>query len=616
MVEAPVTVRAINESDEFHWTVLDAPKGSEAEFHDSSEKVTSISPDKPGKYTIEVTSGNDAEQLSFKAEPRSDLIEEYAPRLNFHKDAEYRPTRIEALVNNSVLKKDGEIVEENPTLFDLEDRDSSHYIELEGDDSYYPTYQEDYPETVYANVNRNTEYLGENYIGITYWFIYTYDSKHGFSSFGSHQADVESTMILLDPNEKNPVFVGSAAHGGITIVPFEQVAKDNRIDLYPEHKAHSSYLRDTSKYEGDGFQVYSFYLDSSSNSGSHDRILSAFHSDWTGSANRWTPRDYQLIELTGNEVWSTYRGGLDKKPESITPPHQRGQYKDQGTHMEERGFPNHEQVQGTISLNDYSTNEDSRTVDVTVANEGGKPHEFWVTIETENGNILDKKSLRVGTESPCFLTLGLMGGSKTREVELEFDTLADENRDLSVELWLHPPKTRLSNDFEDKIDTFTNTNNNLHGIWSGIGLVVIIAIIFGIILKTKDIEKLRENSTRKVWLPVLGGILGILGAIITLVLDTIIPGSTALGIATIILTRPPGVTTLSITAIIFSILGIISGTNILQKKVPSVFMIVCGIIILISLSAFGVIPFILFFIGGILVLRKTTRNQKTEKSES
>lgn len=455
VVDAPVTVKANNGLDDYHWKVLEAPENSEAEFLNPEEKVTSISPDKPGEYIVELTSENYNENLTFTAEPQSDLIKKYAPLLHFHQADEYRPTRVEALVRNSILKKGEETTEKNPTLFDLENKNSTHYIELKGEESSYPKYQESFPPTVYANLNQNTEYRNEEYIGITYWFIYTYDPKHGFASFGSHQGDVESTIILLDQENKEPKYIGSAAHGGITIAPFEKFSNDNHLDLYPEFGSHGTFLRDTTKYDGDGIQVYSFWSDSDAECGSIKRTLSAFHSGRTGSADKWAPSDYQLIELTGNEIWSTYEGGLAANPGSITPPHQRSQYKDQGPHMEERGCLDYEQVQGRISLDGCSVDGNSGTVDVTVTNEGGKPHEFWITIETVDGDILGKENIRVGTDSPFVLTLGLTGGSKSRNTEVGFDAEVKKDEVLRAELWLHPPETRCDNDFEDESDSFT-----------------------------------------------------------------------------------------------------------------------------------------------------------------
>lgn len=460
VVGTPVSFRATGGTGSYEWMVHAAPGRSEADVHDPTGRVTSLRPDAPGRYEVAVTDGAETALTPFTVTPRSDLIERFAPRLHFHADTAYRPTRLEALVHNASLESNGETVTTDPTVFDLEGRDDAHYLELEGRESEYPEYQEAYPPTIYANVTDETTFRGEKYAAVTYWFVYTYDPKHGFARFGAHQADVESLVVLVD-DEGEGAYVAPAAHGAMTIRPFDQAVPDGtHVAVYPEHKSHATYLRDSSAYDGDGFQVYSHWDDPDADCGDVDPFLSAFHSEWTGSAERWSHdgavgTEYQLVELTGDEVWATYEGGLAADPGSITPPHQRQQYADPGGRMEDRGCPDHEQVSGRIEYEDHSLEADRATVTVTVSNDGGKPHPFWLSVAgPADGEHHGHERARVGTANPRPLIEG-----RRRSVTLELES-PDPDRKLTVQLWLHSPEVRRDRDLEDVTAAFTLGNDD------------------------------------------------------------------------------------------------------------------------------------------------------------
>lgn len=469
VVGAPVWVRASGGSAAIEWTVRDAPEGSEATIRDRSARVTSIRPDEPGSYVLAATDDESA-TLEFEVDPRSAIVERFAPQIHFHEETEYRPTRLEALVENARLRRDGETVVSEPTVFDLAGRDDSHYLELRGDESDYPTYQEAYSPTVYANVTPETEYGGETYAAVTYWFVYTYDPKHGFASFGAHQADVESMVVLIDDDGRD-AYVAAAAHGGMTIVLFEQaVSEGTHPDIYPEHRSHATFLRDTSAYDGDGYQTYSFWSDADADCGSINALESTFHSEWTGSNETWSHDEsegsgYQLVELTGTEVWTDYEGGLSDEPGSIQIPHRRQHYHDPGGRMADRGCPDHEQVSGVIEREDHVIDDgEAATVTVTVTNEGGKPHSFWVTVEpagddteTADNDPLALERVRVGTANPS-----LFGSGRSRSVTIEVEPPVAE-RELVAELWLHPPDVRRPHDLADATVPFRVANEDGSG---------------------------------------------------------------------------------------------------------------------------------------------------------
>lgn len=441
VVGTPVTFRRASGDATGNWT-LTGPEGSNAELHEGQRGTVRLQPDVAGSYQIQVETERGIAVTNVTARERNDLIAQFAPRLHFHEDAPYRPTRIETIVDNAALRTaDGNTVEERPTVFDLANRDGSHYLELTGSESDYPSYQDAYPPTVYSNYVPNVTYDGESYDVINYWFVYTYDPKHGFAQFGSHQGDVEWTSVLVDQNGEG-AYVLSATHGGGNLAPYDQYAEDGRVDLYPEHRSQATYLHDVSASDGNGLQVYDFWGDGSAGCGETAYFESIFYSEWTGSNENWDPTgesgiEYDLVELTGDELWASYEGGFNSAPGSITGPHQRDTF-DAPANGFTDACPVSEQISGSLSVDSFD--EESNTVDVTVENDGGKPHEFWVTLE-DGDEVLSTESVRVGTTRWELV-------DATARTTLSFE----EDRDtLSVELWLYPPETRQSGDHEQTV---------------------------------------------------------------------------------------------------------------------------------------------------------------------
>jgi hypothetical protein len=349
-----------------------------------------------------------------------------------------------ALAENANLRRgSGELVTEGPlTAFDLAGRDDSHYLELPDSRSAYSTYEAAFEPTIYANYVPNVTFEGEQYAAINYWFVYTFDPKHGFARFGAHQADVEWTTLLLQDGD--PVWAFPAAHGAETRAPYEQWAgADGRLDLYPEARSHATYLRNTAAFDGAGYQVYG-------SCGEVARFESTFHSEHTGSAETWshdgsTGTEYTLVELTGNESWASYAGGFSNSPSSITGPHQRGHF-DEPAGALDGACPDHERVEGSLTVDDVTTSDDGGTVDVTVANDGGTPHEFWVTVESTNGTVLGAESVRVGTTR-----WSLVSGEASATVSFEGTA-----SNLTAQLWLHPPETRREADHVESTQIVEN----------------------------------------------------------------------------------------------------------------------------------------------------------------
>jgi hypothetical protein len=105
------------------------------------------------------------------------------------------------------------------------------------------------------------------------------------------------------------------------------------------------------------------------------------------------------------------------------------------------------------------------------------------------------------------------------------------------------------------------------------------------------------------WLGVIGLIFGILGAAAAIMIQSFSESFGATGGANLYQNAAG--------AIIFSIVGMV-GAAIEQRRIlGALFMIIGAIGVLISISLFGLLTFLLFLIGGILILA-----QKREKPVS
>ncbi|MFZ1022103.1 MAG: hypothetical protein WCE82_06360 [Halobacteriota archaeon] len=96
------------------------------------------------------------------------------------------------------------------------------------------------------------------------------------------------------------------------------------------------------------------------------------------------------------------------------------------------------------------------------------------------------------------------------------------------------------------------------------------------------------------WLGIIGGIFGILAAVLVVLIGGIGQAFNATG-ASSLYTNAAG-------AFIFSIVGIAGGVLEQRKIIGAVLMIVGALGVVISISLFGVLTFILFLVGGIIIL--------------
>ena len=493
VVGSPVTLQG---PDGVTWELETSPPGSDAEFHDATRSTTSIRPDVDGQYIVAADLEDGRERVRFQADTRSDLIERYAPRLHFHPDTEYRPTRIEAILDHAELRRtddpaqqppvpgsdyprrrleddphDGETVADAPTVFDLNGRDDSHYLYLPGDRAEYATYQEAYPPTLYASVTETT-FRGETYTAIVYWHFLVFDPKHGLAQFFEHQADLESVIVLV--GDDGPEWFAAAQHGSGEYRRWDATPTDGtHPQIYLEKGAHASMLRNSSRYDGDGFLVQGYYLGNDSpfsEDTETDPVFSLLHTDETGSSEVWSHDDtvdtaYQLVPLVGNEVWATYEGGFAADPGSITGPHQRQQYVDPGGWIADRPYPDYEHVDATGDVYTATTDGDTLTVEVGVKNWGPKPHPYWASIEAKPPNhewesdqtqLLADERFRVGTDREAFARVEA-GGRRVgatqetrRNLDVELPEEFSSDWDLRLQVWSYDAGVRRDEDFHNE----------------------------------------------------------------------------------------------------------------------------------------------------------------------
>lgn len=495
---SPVTVQG---PEGVEWELRSAPGGSDASFHDPTARTTSIRPDEPGEYVVAARTDDGTTHAGFHADPRNALIDRHAPVFGFHLDDFYRPTRYEAMLSAGELRRtdspapsapgsaytahraetdphDGAVVAADPTLFDLAGKDGSHYIYLPGPVDEYRTYHERYPPTIYANVTETT-FRGESYTAVVYWHFYVFDPKRGGAEILEHQADLESCIVLVGAD--GPEWFGAVQHGSGEFRRWEATpTRGSHPEVFVEMGAHATMLRDTSRYDGDGFLVQGYHVGGqfpTSEGTETDPALTAAQAasptsgekiDETGSAEVWHPEgrgdvEYQLVPLVGNEVWSTYEGGFSDSPGGNTGPFQRSHYRDPGSKIADRLYAGHEQIDATADVRNATVAGDALTVHLGVRNWGPKPHPFWASVEVKppdadwaDGTVRSDQRFRVGTDFEAFVDRQARGervgetAEKQTEVTVPLPEGYDENWGVRVRVWNYPAAVRRAHDLQDE----------------------------------------------------------------------------------------------------------------------------------------------------------------------
>lgn len=407
------------------WSVKDSPASvAPGQFETTEDGVGTLHPENPGDYTVELTTTlASGEQLtatkSITVESRPDLIDKYAPVIEFDDEESYFPTRYQAYFRNSELSTSGESIE-GPTAWNLADAASEATLSLMGEESQYKTYDDTYPPTVHASVHPDVTYEGEQYTAVTYWLFYVHDPKgnDGLQSefeIGPHNSDTETVTVLLQDGE--PQSLTASQHYGGEHREWSKVdTRGNRPLVYPAQGAHANYLRNTSAYDGDGFVIQNQFWP-----GPIDVPREAY-TETTGGGPVWSPTgqqgtDYQIVPLTGNELWQSYRGLLTDSQGTV--PKLRDRWNQPGDWV--AGIPSDEsQIDGEITS--LAIQPDG-SVRVDIENNGPKPHRFSVAVEakpasdTWNSDSVRSSSHRVpvGTATSETTDLSVLPDTVTKE---------------------------------------------------------------------------------------------------------------------------------------------------------------------------------------------------------
>jgi len=391
-VGSVVALRALGEFDgDVNWTLAAAPAGSEAAIDTRPNGPTAaVRVDAAGEYVVRAASptGNRTATVTLTAGDASThrLLRAYAPRLHYHAEERYRPTRYEAFVANATLEDLRSLDVEDPTMFDLAGRGSRWELELVGDQPDFRRYDDPYPPTVYGSVHRDVEFRGETYTALTYWLFYIYDPKDDddVTALLAHQSDLETVTVLLRDGE--PEWVGASQHFGGELRRWETVERTgSHLHVYPALGAHSNYLRNTEQVEG-GIPIQRQFVNQSSTETALVDAPFVDYVDRTGDDTVFAhdgsgDARYQVVPLTGRAVWASYRGAFGPADDEGNVPTARTRWKQPGPWMERSLAPAHEQVDGRLAVQEARVEDGTLALTARVANEGPKPDVFRVVVE-------------------------------------------------------------------------------------------------------------------------------------------------------------------------------------------------------------------------------------------
>jgi hypothetical protein len=424
-VGSVVSLRALGEFDgDVEWSLVDAPAGSDAAVRRLPHGNTAaLRPAVSGSYTVQVVSpsGDQATTVTVTAENASThrLLRRYAPRLEFHENETYYPTRYEGFVYNASLEDIRSPNDDAPTMFDLADRGSRWELDLQGDQADYRTHDDAYPMTVYGSVHEDVQFRGENYTALTYWLFYVYDPKQddSFAALLGHQSDLETVTVLLSDGE--PRWVAASQHYGGELREWSTVQRNGtHVAVYPALGAHSNYLRDTSEVDG-GIPIQQQFVNRTSQSTEPVSAPLVDYVDRTGGGLVATPDDagdrrYQVVPLTGREVWASYGGAFGPEDDAGNVPMRRDRWQQPGQWLSTGPVPAHRQVEGSLAVRSTGVGNSTVVATANTTNDGVKPHVFRLVLEARpadadwNGSsvrTLDRRSVSLGVDQSRRVTL-------------------------------------------------------------------------------------------------------------------------------------------------------------------------------------------------------------------
>lgn len=450
IVGSPVSLRLKNPFDgTVEWDVVNSPAGSAPQLNAFDyENAVTFRPDESGQYTIRARSASRSDDreatvdITVSADSNLQLLKKYAPNIHYDEDTVYLPTRYEAFVNNARLEEFGSEDEDSPTMFNLAGRPEGWELDLKGGTDDYPTYDDNFPTTVYGSVHENVQFEGETYTAVTYWFFYIYDPKKddSIAALLAHQSDLETVTILLQ--DGSPKWVGASQHYGGELREWSKASTDGtHLDLYPAVGAHSNYLRNTENYDDSGIPIQEQFIDKLSTDTSLVDLASLTYVDVTGDdivlANDGSgDTQYQIVPLTGDEIWATYRGSFGPDDDAGKVPFARARWNDPGDWMATTLVPDEEQVDGSLKAARLSLGPEKIEGTVEVFNEGPKPHPIWIVIEAKPSTVSWDSPLAVSLyQKPVFVGVG-----ETKSVTVASDPPDDNGVwNFRVRLTAYPP---------------------------------------------------------------------------------------------------------------------------------------------------------------------------------
>ncbi|WP_254832655.1 hypothetical protein [Haloglomus salinum] len=369
------------------WTLVDAPPGSDATLRTYDRGTATLRPDATGPYRIRVTSGGETATTTLRATSadRVQALRRYAPRIHYAAEEPYQPTRYEALVYNAELQDIAHPNVEEPTLFDIAGRSDDWELDMPADEREFPTYDDRFPPTVYGSVHEGVTYRGETYTAYTYWLFYVYDPKQpdSIGAIVAHQSDLETVSVLV--NESGPQWVAASQHYGGEVREWAKTGHTgHHADIYPAFGAHSNYLRNTERY-GAGIPIQDQFIDKESRKTVIPDVAEGVYADRTGNARNLTHdgslgEAYQVVPLTGEEVWASYAGAMGPDDETGQVPYQRTRYTDLEDWLTTFPVPDERQVDGNLSVAALEAGE-AVAAEARLENTGPKPHTYWLVLE-------------------------------------------------------------------------------------------------------------------------------------------------------------------------------------------------------------------------------------------
>ena len=170
----------------------------------------------------------------------------YAPTIYFKAGENFFPVNVSYHVNNSMLYRwvglTATLIDSNPTISSIASYTTFDYF-LGSKLGNYTAILADYSSnratlgyTVYAHV-----YPDGDYIGVQYWFFYTYNDH----SLNQHEGDWEMIEILLNESTEEPISAAYSQHFGGEVAAWADVEKTNTThpNVYVAKGSHANYFR-------------------------------------------------------------------------------------------------------------------------------------------------------------------------------------------------------------------------------------------------------------------------------------------------------------------------------------------------------------------------------------